>query len=253
MENILLNLFDILEENKFEFLDDFGNCDLEDNNEFMSTYMEKQKKIGMKKITQIEHNCELDDNNEFMSTYMEKQKKIGMKKITQIEYIRTILDIFINSCYSEYYTDKVENLIKLVDEQNVFWNLHKLFFLFPFSNIYQIYYMQIISIIININTPKYLIDYFFYEKNQKKYLMDIYEEKLVSNIKFVFKQTNTKVLSPIFAFIINLLNKINNTDNLYLSENYLNSNNNFKVFIEIFGKDVDDIFKEKLLSNDKNK
>ena len=44
LENILLNLFEILETNKFEFLDDFGNCDLDDNNEFMSTYMEKQKK-----------------------------------------------------------------------------------------------------------------------------------------------------------------------------------------------------------------
>ena len=221
LENILLNLFEILETNKFEFLDDFGNCDL-------------------------------DDNNEFMSTYMEKQKKIGMKKIAQIEYIRTILDIFVNSCYSEYYTDKVENLIKIAGEKNIFWNLHKLFFLFPFSNIYQIYYMQIISIVININSPKCLIDYFFYEKNQKKYLMDLYVEKLVSNKNFEFKQTNTKVLSPIFAFIINLLNKINNTDNLYLSENYLNSNNNFKVFIEIFGKDIEDIFTEKLLQNDKN-
>ena len=43
LENILLNLFDILEENKFEFLDDFGNCDLDDNNEFM---WKSKKKLG---------------------------------------------------------------------------------------------------------------------------------------------------------------------------------------------------------------
>ena len=221
LENILLNLFDILEKTKFEFLFDFGKCDS-------------------------------DFNIEFMATYMERQKKIGMKKITEVEYIRTLLDIFINSCYSEYFSDKVENLIKLIEEQNIFLDLHKLFFLFPFSNIYQIYYSQIVAIVVNINTPKCLIDYFFYEKNQKKYLVDIYIENIISNLNFLFKQTNTKVLSPIFSFAINLLNKINNTDNLYLIENYLNKNDNFKAFEEIVGKDIEIIFNEKLLSSDKN-
>ena len=206
LEKVLLNLFDILEKNKFEFLNDFGNCDI---------------------------------NKEFMTTYMEKQKKIGMKKITQVEYLRTLLDIFINASYSEYYSDKVENLIHLLDKQNIFWNLHELFFLFPFSNIYQIYYAQIIDIVININSPKCLIDYFFYEKKQKKYLMNIYIEKILSNSKFEFKLTNTKVLNPVFSFVINLLNKINNTDNLYLSDKYLKSNEDFKTFIEIFGKDIE--------------
>ena len=55
LENILLNLFNILEKNKFKFLDDLSKNDLETENEFMATYMEKQKKIGMKKITQIEY------------------------------------------------------------------------------------------------------------------------------------------------------------------------------------------------------
>ena len=104
LEKILLNLFNILEKNKFEFLEDFGI---------------------------------IEDNNEFITTYMEKEKKIGIKKVTEVEYIRTILDIFINSCYSEYYSDKVEKLIILLNEKNIFWNLHNLFFLFPNSNIYQ--------------------------------------------------------------------------------------------------------------------
>lgn len=85
-----------------------------------------------------------------------------------MEYIRTLLDIFINSCYSEYFPDKVENLIKIMEEQNIFFDLHKVFFLFPFSNIYQIYYSQIVAIVVNINSPNCLIDYFFYEKNNKK-------------------------------------------------------------------------------------
>ena len=218
LEKILKNLFDILEKNKLEFLDDFGTCDPE-------------------------------LNKDFITTYLEKQRKIGIKKITEVEYLRTLFDIFINACYAEYYSDKVEILINLAEEKNIYWNLHNLFFLFPFSNIYQIYYSQIIDIIININSPKCLIDFFFFEKTTKKNLVDIYIEKILSNTKFEFKLTNTKVLSPIFSFMINLLNKINTTDNLYLSENYLNSNEKFQIFIEIFGKDIDTIFTQKLLSN----
>ena len=218
LEKILKNLFDILEKNKLEFLDDFGTCDPE-------------------------------LNKDFITTYLEKQRKIGIKKITEAEYLRTLFDIFINACYAEYYSDKVEILINLAEEKNIYWNLHNLFFLFPFSNIYQIYYSQIIDIIININSPKCLIDFFFFEKTNKKNLVDIYIEKILSNTKFEFKLTNTKVLSPIFSFMINLLNKINTTDNLYLSENYLNSNEKFQTFIEIFGKDIDTIFTQKLLSN----
>ena len=175
-----------------------------------------------------------------------------MKKITEVEYIRTLLDIFINSCYSEYFPDKVENLIKIMEEQNIFFDLHKVFFLFPFSNIYQIYYSQIVAIVVNINSPNCLIDYFFYEKNNKKNLLDIYIDNILSNFDFLFRTTNTKVLSPIFSFVINLLNKINNTDNLYLTENYLNKNDNFKAFEEIFGKDIENIFNEKLLSSNRN-
>ena len=221
LEKILKNLFNILEKNKFDFLENFGNCDQ-------------------------------NENKEFTTTYMEKQRKIGIIKITEVEYLRTLFDIFINACYAEYYPDKVEILINLAEEKNIFWNLHNLFFLFPFSNIYQIYYAQIIDIMININSPKCLIDYFFFDKTNKKNLVDIYIDKILSNSKFEFKLTNTKVLSPTFSFVINLLNKINNTDNLYLSENYLNKDEKFKTFIEIFGKDIDSIFTQKLLWNNSN-
>ena len=48
-KNFLLVYFNTLEKNKFEFLGDFGNCAQEENGEFISTYLEPQKKIGVKK------------------------------------------------------------------------------------------------------------------------------------------------------------------------------------------------------------
>ena len=39
---------------------------------------------------------------------------------------------------------------------------------------------------------------------------------------------------------------------MYLSENYLKSNDNYMTFIEIFGKDIENIFTQKLLYNNKS-
>ena len=215
LEKVLLNLFTILEKNKFDFLDDLSDYNMQ-------------------------------QNNEFMSTYLLPQKKIGLKKIVEIEYIKSLLDIFINACYSEYHSEKIEDLIIIANDKNIFWNLHNLFFLYPISNIYQIYYSQIIDVVININSPKILIDNFFIN-NEKNYLTDIFIEKILADSKFEFKLSNNTVLSPIFSFVVNILNKINATENLYLSKNYLKNNSNFEIFIEIFGTEVNDIFNQKLL------
>ena len=92
---------------------------------------------------------------------MEKQKKIGVKKIYQTDYLKTLIDIFVNSYASKYHEKKIDDLIKIAGEKNIFWHLHDLFLHFPFSNIFQIYYYQIMKIVINENSPNFLIDSFF--------------------------------------------------------------------------------------------
>ena len=42
-----------------------------------------------------------------MSTYLVKQKKIGMKKILQTEYLKSLIDIFLNSYLSKYHENKI--------------------------------------------------------------------------------------------------------------------------------------------------
>ena len=216
LKNYLGFIFEILKKNKFSFLEDMLNCD--------------QK-----------------ENEEFMSTYMEKQKKIGLKKILQTEYLKTILDIFVNSYASKYHEKTIETLIKYANEKNIFWNLHNLFFLFPFSNIYQFYYKRIIEIVINENSPSFLIDAFFNESiGEKRNLIELYINNFVSNIKFNFKLTNTNSFSPCFPFIISLLNKI------YISQNVnvkliIEKSKNLSVLYEIMGEEIKNIFSKKLL------
>ena len=217
LKNFLFSLFNIIEKNNFPFLNDLGNCAQE-------------------------------ENVEFTSTYLEPQKKIGIKKIIQTEYIKTILDIFVNSFASGFYREKIEKIINIANNQNIFWNLHNLFFLFPFSNIYQIYYNQIMEIIINENSPNCLIELFFINKNENTKLIEMYINNLLNHFDFTFKLTNTHAFNPYFTFIISLLNKIFNTQKLYL-KSIIENNKDLSIFYEIIVKEMYDILNQKLLLN----
>ena len=214
-KNYLLILFDILEKNRFSFLDD-----LEDFAQ--------------------------EENAEFISTYLEPQKKMGVKKLNQAEFIKTILDIFVNSYFSGYHKGKIEKIINIANNQKIFWNLHNLFFLFPFNNIYQICYNQIIEIILNENSPNCLIDSFLAEKIDNKNIIDIFLDKLLNNLFFKFKLTNNHSFNPYFSYIITILNKIFNSQNKYL-KTIIDKNKDLIIFNEIIGKEVQEIFEQRLL------
>ena len=174
------------------------------------------------------------------------KKKIGIKKIIQTEYIKTILDILVNSYFSGYHKKKIEKVINIANNQNIFWNLHNLFFLFPFSNIYQIYYNQIIEIILNENSPNCLIDSFLKEKIDNKNIVNIFIDKILNNLIFNFKLTNIHSLNPSFSYNITLLNKIYNSKNLYLKK-IIDKDKDLIRLNEIIGKEVQEIFGQRLL------
>ena len=217
-KNVLLSLFNTLKKTEFKFLEDLGVYN--------------------------------QDNEEFLTTYQQKQKKIGMKKLAQIEFLRTILDIFVNSYYNKFHETEIEELIKIIKDKNIFYNCHKLFFDFPFSNIYQAYYNQIIEIVMNQNAPECLVEYFFKysdEKGEKNLVTDLMEH-FFNNMKLTFNSSN-KSFNPCFSYEITLLNKINQTDNEHL-KNLFNEDNNLKVFDEVLGEEINHIFNQKLLLTD---
>ena len=217
-KNVLLSLFNTLKKTEFKFLEDLGVYN--------------------------------QDNEEFLTTYQQKQKKIGMKKLAQIEFLRTILDIFVNSYYNKFHETEIEELIKIIKDKNIFYNCHKLFFDFPFSNIYQAYYNQIIEIVMNQNAPECLVVYFFKysdEKGEKNLVTDLMEH-FFNNMKLTFNSSN-KSFNPCFSYEITLLNKINQTDNEHL-KNLFNEDNNLKVFDEVLGEEINHIFNQKLLLTD---
>ena len=192
LKNFLNSLFDILENNQFNFID-------------------------------------FDINEEeFTATYMKKQKKIGLLKIKQTEYISTLIEIFVNSFASKYHENKIDILINNMNKKGIFWNLHDMFFTYIFSNIYQMLYKRIIEIVINEHSPKNLIQAFFFENvNKKRILINLYIEKEISNeMKLNNSLKNIYTMNPCFAFINSILYQIYTSQNkdslcIYLSKNYL--------------------------------
>ena len=216
--NFLFTFFNVLVKSNLSFLDDLGS------------FSEKE-------------------NAEFIATYKEPQKKIGMKKVIKSEFIKSILDILVNAYASGYHKSLIEQLLNIAKGQNIFWNLHNLLLLFPHSNIYQIYYNQIIDIVINDNSPNCLIDYFFIDNIANRNLPDLLMESILNNLKFNFKLTKTPSFNPCFSFIVTILNKIFKTLNTHLIS-LIDKNKDLNAFNEIIGKEVEEIFSQRLLLTD---
>ena len=214
LKGVLETLFSSLKINQFNFLDDFGNY----------------------------------SNSEFMSTYQQMQKVMGSKKLVQAELFRSILDIFVNSYANGYFKTEIEELAKIVSEKKIFNIIHQLFLDFPFCNIYQLFYNQIIDIVLTNVTPSCIVESVFKDVKDGKNLIAVYLEKISDNLnlKFTFK-TKNQSYSPCISFIMTLLNKIYTCQNEDVKK-YIDEK--FDVFNEVIGKEINRIYEQKLLLAD---
>ena len=193
-----------------------------------------------------------EENKEFMSTYQVPQKKLGMKKLAQVEFFRTIIDLLINA-YAKFDIDEIRNsiinVINIAQGKKLFWKLHKIFFDFPFCNLYQTLYLQIMEIILNDNAPNELIEYTFKEKEgeNEKNLVEILINKAVNEMQFKFTSGRIS-FHPNYSFEVSILNKVLLSSNQYVKD-LVNDNKNLAAFDKILGQEIDEIFNQKLLLN----
>ena len=264
-ENILKNFEEhytpsLTQENPLEFMNMFSydvNYPLDDKtpsaeemNEILKALL--QTLFSSLKTSQFKFLDDLCDyssekNKEFMTTYHQMQKRIGVKKLIQVEYFRTLLDIFVNSYALNFYKSDIEELIKIASEKKIFNNLHKLFFDFPFCNIYQTFYNQIMDIVLTNVTPQCLTEPVFKNVKDEKNLIDIYLDDVLNNLKFTFVNSNNVSFNPCLSFELTLLNKIINTQNEIIKD-YCDRNLSF--FNEYVGKEMTKIYDQKLLLSD---
>ncbi len=189
-----------------------------------------------------------NENGEFISTYLTKQRKVGMKKLSQIELFRTILDILVNANSLNNNEEQIKKIVECMNEKKLFWKMHKLFFDYPFSNIYQTIYSQIMDIVLNESSPDNLIDFVLTEKGEKeeKNLVQKLIDEILNNMKFSFTARDRLSFHPNFSFEASLLNKIFACKNEHLRE-LIKNNKNLEVFNTVIGDEVNKIFEQKLL------
>ena len=220
VKKFFANTFSALEKSKFNFLDGLDDYSSSENNEFKCTYL----------------------------IYIIKKRKMGMKKLSQIELFRTILDILVNVNSFNNNENQIKKMVEYMNEKKLFWKMHKLFFDFPFSNIYQILYNQIMDIILNKSSPDNLIDFALIKKGEKeeKNLVQKLIDEVLNNMKFTFKNHGTLSFHPNFPFEVSILNKIFTSENKHLRD-LIKDNKNLEVFNTTIGDEVNKIFKQKFL------
>ena len=218
IKNAIINLFKSLEKNKFVFLDDLDDCSSK-------------------------------ENSEFTTTYQMPQKKLGMKKLAQIELFRSILDILDNA-YIKYNMEESLKILNIIKEKKLFDKANKLFFDFPFCNLYQSYYSQIINIVLNELSPELLIETVFGEKDEKgdNILIQKFIDNSLNNMKFNFNSNNTS-FHPNYSFEVSILGKIFSCKNEHLQK-LIKDNKKLEIFNKVIGEEVNIIFEQKLLLSD---
>ena len=89
--------------------------------------------------------------------------------------------------------------------------------------------------------------YTFLEKDGdiEKNLIQIFIDKTIKEMQFKFASGRI-AFHPNYSFLVSILNKINESTNQYVKE-LIKDNKNLTVFDTILGKEVDTIFKQKLL------
>ena len=212
----LEKFFNILKENNFSFLDDLN----------------------------------IFEDIEIETPYLINQKKLGTKKLAQIEFFRSILDILVNAYAKEYLKENIEEIIKLAEEKNIFWILHEIFLKFEFNNIFQTLYLQIITIAINKFSPKILVKSLLINSKENKNLINVLIEHSLKSLKFKYK-SNAEVKSGFFPAEIQILNDIFESENEFVKK-LIENELDLKAYNEILANEINGIFKQKLLFSESN-
>ncbi len=193
------------------------------------------------------------DNNELYTTYEKNQKKLGLKKLILVEYLRSLIDILVNTNSKNILSNEVNDIINLINQNKTLSLLNDLFFEYEFNNIYQSFYLQIFAIILNQHSPENLVNGILLNDNlnepNKNFIPKLLDHTL-NNMKFEYK-SRKKSDSCFFAAEIKLINDIINSNNEYVQK-IINVEKDFLTFNEILVKRINTLFTQKLLYTEFN-
>ena len=165
-------------------------------------------------------------------------KKLGIKLINEYKFIVSILKLYV---YSYYAIEKFNSQnTKFFDDKKLFKISVKYYYYYPFNNLYQICFIDIIKLICNEKCPEYLVSIFLKvckKEKRNKFLLNI-----LKNLEKENQKTKNNLTSGTNLEILNIFyNSLNSTILQYFENNKLD-----KKIKEIFLKYVKSKFERGL-------
>ena len=140
---------------------------------------------------------------------------------------------------------EIEELILIIKEKGVFWNLIDIFFTFEYNNMFQTLFRQIMDIVTNEFSPETLVNGFFIEGGtEQRQLITLLINHCYNCNKSKIVQQST--LSGFFPTEIKLLNVIINSKNKYI-QILVNEDKDLNIFVDVFAKQINSLFERGLL------
>ena len=197
------------------------------------------------KCALLEGFCDFDNVEEMQATYLQQQPKLGMDKLVQAEYLYTVLDLIVNATYMNVHKDLIAKLAEVLKEKKLLWNIHNIFFLFEFNNIYHNIYSNIFAVVLNQHTPKEVIDAFFVCDEEQTDLLSLYIDSFVS--KYIFKfESERSITSCCFAFEMKLLKDVMDSRNEHV-KSFVQRHPLIAGFVQLVASDLNELYAQKFL------
>jgi hypothetical protein len=186
------------------------------------------------------------DNKPISTSYEKNQKKLGIKKLILVEYLRSVIDIIVNTNAKQILSKEIDDIINIINNNDIFHTLNYILFNYEFNNIFQTLYLQLMTIILNENSPENLINGIFINNNpNEENLITKLIDHTINNISFEFL-SGRKANSCILSIEVKLINDIINSDNKYIKK-MLENEKDLKIFHEVVISRLNNLFTKKLL------
>ena len=220
--------------------------------EHMITYLKDVISLVIDDIVKSEKN----EENKLECTFNNNSiVRLGMKALIEWEYVRTVLDIIVNSVAKQKNEDVIKEIITVVANQDLSRKLLETYTTYTTNNMFQNLFNQIINVIICENTPNELVTSFLIMTNGnqegaplKSVLIETIMNSLRDNNTFSF-ESEKKMNSFNFANDVDALKLIFNSTHTIIND-LLSNEEQLKFFKEKFIADMDVQFTKKLYLND---
>ena len=222
--------------------------------EHMITYLKDIITLVIDDIVKSEKN----EDNKLECTFNNNTiVRLGMKALIEWEYVRTVLDIIVNSVAKEKSEDVIKDIIRVVANQDLSRKLLETYTTYTTNNMFQNLFNQIINVIICENTPNELVTSFLIMTNPnpsqegaplKSDLIETIVDSLRTKNNFKF-ESKKSMNSFNFANDVDALKLIFNSTHKTIND-LLSNEEQLKFFKEKFIAEMDVQFTKKLYLND---